>query len=66
MKVEINIECDTIAEFHSHLIRLSEQIKSETERLKLAYNYEFPGGGVVDLDDDNCYGSHIVTITPSV
>ncbi len=65
MQVEINIECDTIAELYSHLIMLSEQVKSETKRLELSHiNDEFPGGGAVDLDDDNCYGSHTVTVTP--
>lgn len=65
MNIEINIECENISEFYSHLIKLSEQVKSETRRLGLSHtNDEFPGGGLTQLDDDNCYGSHIVTIIP--
>lgn len=62
MKITIEIDCETISDFYSHLSELRRQIKKECKRLKLVpSNDEFPP--TVDLDDDNCYGTHTVTIS---
>lgn len=62
MKVEINIECETIKEFNQHLTVLKTQLQKEMRRLALQWDDEFPE--VVNLDDDNCYGAHSVTVKP--
>lgn len=61
MTITIKIKCDTISEFYSHLTKIQLDIKVQTKRLKLDplrddFNRD------VRLDDDNCYGEHIVTI----
>mgnify|MGYP001565856112 CR=1 FL=1 len=62
MKIRIDIECESISEFWVHLAVLKKQIKKEAKRLKLnALEDRFPKKGV-DLDDNNCYGTHTVKI----
>lgn len=67
MDIVVKIECDTIAEFYSHLTELRKQIKKETKRLKLDPGHdEFPAGrNKTELDDNNCYGTHEVFIKKS-
>jgi len=60
MNITIEIECETIADFYSHLTELRAQIKRQARKLKLTPVDEFPPD--VDLYDDNCYGTHNVTI----
>jgi len=61
MKINIQIECETISEFYTHLTELQKQIKKKTRKQNLK-----PGADEffdsVGLDDDNCYGSHEVMI----
>lgn len=62
MKVTIKIECDTIAEFYSHLTKLRIDIKKQARKMKLNPAEDvFPRA--VELDDDNCYGEHTVKIS---
>lgn len=62
MNIIINIECETVSDFYSHLSELRRQIKKEAKKLKLnPASDEFPDN--VTLYDDNCYGTHIVTIS---
>ncbi len=61
MKIEIEIECETIGEFELHLKKMLVDIDNESHRLNLNPNVdELPES--IDLDDDNCYGSHTVKI----
>jgi hypothetical protein len=63
MKIRVDIECESISDFYSHLSELRRQIKKETKRLKLTPEDEFTND--VDLYDDNCYGTHDVEVLPS-
>ena len=64
MKVTVHIDCDTIHEFYSHLCQLKRQIKKEAKRLKLnPLDDEFTRKSGDKLYDDNCYGTHIVTVS---
>lgn len=64
MKITVKIECETISDFYSHLSELRRQIKKQARKLKLdPLRDEFPK--TVDLYDDNCYGTHTVTVKPS-
>jgi hypothetical protein len=63
MKIKINIECDTISEFHSHLIRLAEQVQKSAKKQKLnPLEDEFEREDSDSLCDDNCYGTCDVII----
>lgn len=65
MKITIQIDCDTISEFYSHLTKLREDVKKQTKKLKLdPLEDEFPK--TVELDDSNCYGEHYVKVSPFV
>lgn len=61
MKIRIDIECETISEFYQHLSVIQLDIKKQVKKLKLDPLYdEFPK--TVNLDDNNCYGDHVVKI----
>lgn len=61
MRIIVEIECETITEFHSHLTVLKTQIRKQSHKLKLnPLTDAFPIK--VDLYDDNCYGTHDVII----
>lgn len=68
MNIRIDIECESISDFHSHLSEIKRQIRKETKRLKLTPSDEFESNKEQDytispdLDDNNCYGNHEVTI----
>lgn len=67
MKIRIDIDCETVTEFHAHLLELAKQVRSEAKRLKLdPRKEEFPEtddlNPTVELNDASCYGSHEVTI----
>lgn len=67
MKIEIEIDCETVSEFYSHLTELRYQIKKESKRLKLKPLVdEFSEESNSYLSDNNCYGTHTVTITPEL
>ena len=61
MKIRIDIDCETIGDFYTHLSELQRQIKKESKRLKLnPVRDVFPK--FVALDDMNCYGEHYVKV----
>jgi len=61
MIVNIEIECETIDEFGTHLHVILTTLNKKAKRAKLNfYQDEIPIS--MDLNDDNCYGSHTVTI----
>lgn len=67
MKIQINIECESIAQFQSHLLKLFEQtVIYMHEESKKDFGLddvdEFPEDFFTELDDNNCYGSHEVKI----
>lgn len=63
MKITIDIECETIAEFHAHLKELAKQVKKSAKKQRLDPTVdEFQPEDADSLCDDNCYGSHEVTI----
>lgn len=65
MNIKINIECDTINEFHAHLVELAKQVKRSAKKQKLnPLEDEFQPEDCESLCDDNCYGSHEVTLQP--
>lgn len=64
MKVIIEIKCDTIGEFITHLSQINTQLRIETRRLKLRdINDDLNSDSGPYLSDKNCYGTHDVTIT---
>ncbi len=62
MRVLIEIDCDTIQELTAHLTCMRDQVKKEMKKLKLNCDDEFPLG--TELEDNNCYGTHELTIVP--
>lgn len=63
MKIIIEIDCDTINEFHSHLLELARQVKKNAKKQKLnPLEDEFKCEDSDSLSDNNCYGTHKVTI----
>lgn len=64
MYITIKIKADTIRDLYAHLSVLRSQIKKEAKRLKLnPMEDEFTRKTGDKLYDDNCYGTHIVTIS---
>lgn len=70
MKIEITIDCDTISEFQSHLLKLFEQSIIYCHKNKDEIDPgidEFPSVDFEEIEkelsDCNCYGSHDITIT---
>lgn len=59
MTVKIEIECETTQELLSHLGVISETIKIKS---RFDMKNEFEVG--VHFEDNNCYGTHDVIITP--
>lgn len=65
MKIQIEVEAETISDFHTSLTVLRKNIRKEAKRLKLdPLRDEFPAE--VILDDSNCYGSFEVSIEPEI
>lgn len=63
MEIRIQIDCDTIQEFEAHLHMLQVQIQDKAKQLNLdPKTDEFDSDAEKDLYDDNCYGTHYVTI----
>lgn len=74
MKITINIECESIQDFHSHLLKifedsiiLSHQKGTAIEQSEGCFDpatdeYTSQDINTGHLDDDNCYGSHEVKI----
>jgi hypothetical protein len=57
MNILIEIECETIADLHTHLKVLQEQIIKQTEvNRQDPQKDDFAIG--TSLYDDNCYGTH--------
>jgi dsDNA-specific endonuclease/ATPase MutS2 len=61
MKIFIEIECESISEFYSHLTKIQRDInrKARKEKLNPLFDEFNDGEG---LDDNNCYGTHVVNI----
>lgn len=60
MKTTIVINCDDAEELQSHLTEIAEKVAEESER---------QGGDITKrakLEDNNCYGTHIVIINPNL
>lgn len=68
MKITIEIECERVNDFTSHLYHIIRETKKVCRKNKLSPDTDldkFDGLLVGDeLDDDNCYGTHEVTFTP--
>lgn len=65
MNILIEIECETIADLHTHLTELCKQIRKQTKVNKSnPKTDDFPIG--TQLYDDNCYGSHELNVIESV
>lgn len=62
-KVSISIECETTEEILAHLHNIMSRIKKERKRFP---DREFPDGIDLQFDDNNCYGTHDVTIEPDL
>lgn len=63
MKIKIEIDCDTISQIHSHLYVIGRDLRKHTKKFNLnPVEDEFPKR--IKFDDENCYGEHIVKITP--
>lgn len=63
MEIRVNIECDTISEFHAHLTELARQVKKTAKKQGLDPSKdEFTYEHEASLYDDNCYGTHSVSI----
>lgn len=61
MNILIEIECDTIADLHTHLTELCKQIRKQTKVNKSdPKKDDFPVG--THFEDDNCYGTHELNI----
>lgn len=60
MKVNIKIDCETAIELQTHLQAISETVKIRS-RGNLEYDFEVG----TQFSDNNCYGTHEVTITPN-
>lgn len=59
MKVQIEIECETSGELEKHL-EVIRQTVSLRSRGNLDYDFEVG----TEFSDNNCYGTHHVTIIP--
>lgn len=64
MRISIEIECDTIQELKSHLSVLNAQITKYVKTNKLDKHHDELSSSVV-IEDDNCYGCHILQVTES-
>ena len=63
MEIRIQIECETIQQFWQHLDELQKQVKRSAKKQKLnPIEDEFQPEDSDSFDDDNCYGTHYVTI----
>lgn len=62
MQINIQIDCESISDFYSHLSEMRRQIKKEAKRLKLSPEDEFTKESESKLYDNNCYGTHEVVI----
>jgi hypothetical protein len=61
MNVLIEIECETIADLHTHLKELQKQIRKQAKVNKAnPQKDDFPAG--TQLEDDNCYGYHTLDV----
>jgi hypothetical protein len=60
-QVSITIECETEQEIMAHLWVIAAQLRKYLKK-----HGEIPDGGMVELTDDNCYGSHDVKIEPDL
>lgn len=62
MIARIEIDCCNIQELNAHLTCIRVQVKKEMIKLKLGEDDEFPLETI--LEDNNCYGTHELTIVP--
>lgn len=61
MRITIEIECESITDFYSHLTELRKQIKKKCKKEnRNSHKDEFTTSK--GLDDDNCYGTHEVSL----
>lgn len=58
MKTKIEIDCDNGNELIAHLSVITKQIKAKIKEAK-KISIKTP----IRIEDSNCYGEHIVTIT---
>lgn len=63
MTINIKIEnCESINEIYTHLKEIRREIKAEAKRLNVNGFDEFESR--MQLEDNNCYGTHCVKIRP--
>ena len=64
MKIQVEIECDTICEIMGHLEMCKKQIRAYCKENKIDANKsEF--NCEVTFEHDSCYGSHELTVVES-
>lgn len=61
MKIEIQIECDTIQELFAHLSCLQQQVikQAKVNKQDITRDDFAPG---TELSDNNCYGVHLLIV----
>ena len=62
LKVTIEIHCETEREIIAHLQVIITEYKGHLKKMK----GNIPDGIDLNWEDDNCYGSHSVTIEPDM
>lgn len=62
MKAIMEIDCETVGELVTHLRVAATQVKKEVKKWKLNPDDQLTMEVTV-LEDNNCYGTHKLTIT---
>jgi len=63
MKITIEIDCETIGDFATHLGVLRDALLINSSKMGVDPNDEEMPEALIDLlDDNNCYGSHTVQV----
>lgn len=65
MKIKIEIDCETIGDFATHLGVIRDALLVNAAKLGVEPDSEEVSEALADsLDDDNCYGTHEITVEP--
>jgi len=59
MKVQIEIECETVGELLSHIADIAKTIE-----IRAIHNTDYCFEVGTQFENNNCYGTHEVTIIP--
>ena len=59
MKVQIEIECETVGELLNHLLDITNTIE-----IRARHNIDYCFEVGTQFENTNCYGTHVVTIIP--